>query len=141
MNNELEIYTSSLKDDPVIDQILSFLDQYNYNHVERNIKPFIISFKKNESLIGGAQCVSVWDWMHIKLMWVKESERKKGYGTKIIDRIQQEAIKRKCIGMHLDTYSFQAKDFYLQFGFKIFGHINDHPKGHVRYYLKKEFSS
>ena len=38
---------------------------------------------------------------------------------------------------HLDTFDFQAKDFYLKHGYEVFGILDDCPKGHKRYYMKK----
>ena len=37
----------------------------------------------------------------------------------------------------LDTFDFQAKDFYLKHGYEIFGVLKDCPAGHERYYLSK----
>ena len=39
--------------------------------------------------------------------------------------------------IHLDTCDFQSKDFYLKQGYEIFGVLDNCPKGHKRYYLKK----
>jgi len=50
---------------------------------------------------------------------------------------EEEAQKRQCIGLHLDTFSFQALDTYLGLGFEVFGEIKDHPEGGRRYCLSK----
>ena len=141
MDHAFEIYTSTSKEDPVVEYILKNLIDYNRSQVGRDSRPFVVALKQDNEVMGGAECVSMWDWMHIKLLWVKESERKQGCGTSILKLIEKEAIERKCLGIHLDTFSFQAKEFYLKFGFTVFGEINDHPKGHDRYYLKKKFNS
>lgn len=39
--------------------------------------------------------------------------------------------------IHLDTFDFQAKDFYLKHGDEIFGVLEDCSKGYKRYYMKK----
>lgn len=50
----------------------------------------------------------------------------------------RETIKEKGGKLvHLDTFDFQAKDFYLKNGYEVFGVLEDCPKGHKRYYLKK----
>lgn len=137
MKKNYEIYTSRLKNDPVAEHILSNLIDYNYSRVAKKIAPFNIAIKQRGTILGGAECVSTWDWMHVKYLWVKESGRKKGYGTLLMKHIEQEAQKRECVGIHLDTFSFQARDFYLKLGFLIFGQLDDQPKGHKRYYLSK----
>jgi len=56
----------------------------------------------------------------------------------LLKYVEDEA---KTIGarlVRLDTYDFQTKDFYLKHGYEIFGVLEDCPKGHKRYYLKKD---
>ncbi len=140
MEKKIQVFISNSPNEPLAEQILKNLDSYNYSKVQRDIEPYFIALKSNNVVLAGAQCVSIWDWMYIKTIWVEESYRATGLGTKLMEYIENEAVKRKCVGIHLDTYSFQAKDFYLKLGFKIFGQIDDHPKGHTRYYLSKTLS-
>ena len=137
MNIDYEVYTSEQNNDPISDEILVNLIAYNKSQVHRDFKPFVVAFKQDGKLFGGADCASRWDWMVIKLLWVDEPWRKKGLGSKLMELIEKEAIRRNCHGVHLDTHSFQAKDFYLKLGYAIFGEIEDYPKGHSLYYLSK----
>jgi hypothetical protein len=51
--------------------------------------------------------------------------------------MEQEA-KSMNIGLtHLDTFDFQAKDFYIKHGYEIFGVLDDCSKYHKRYFMKK----
>ena len=50
-----------------------------------------------------------------------------------------EAVRRGCIGAHLDTYDYQAPDFYRKLGYEVFGSIDDHPPGHTRFWMRKRF--
>ena len=50
---------------------------------------------------------------------------------------EEVARERGCIGMWLDTFSFQARGFYVKPGFTVFGTIDDYPIGHRRFYLSK----
>jgi GNAT superfamily N-acetyltransferase len=138
MNAELQIFTSSSSDEEIIRGIIAGLNETNDPHLERDVRPFVVAAKIGDELVGGAQCSSVWDWMHVKLLWVSPSQRGRGLGSRIMHQIEREAARRNCIGVHVDTYSFQAKDFYLKLGYQIFGVIEDHPKGHQRYYLQKK---
>jgi hypothetical protein len=52
---------------------------------------------------------------------------------------EAEAIERGCQGAWLDTFSFQARGFYEQIGYTVFGSIEDYPSGHSRFFLKKSF--
>ena len=52
---------------------------------------------------------------------------------------QAEAIAhtRGCMGVWLDTFSFQARAFYEKRGYKVFGTIDDYPPGQSRFWMKK----
>lgn len=51
---------------------------------------------------------------------------------------EDEARKRGAKHAYLDTFSFQALDFYRKYGYEIFGELQDFPVGHQRYYLVKQ---
>ena len=55
-------------------------------------------------------------------------------------RAETEALRRRCVGVHLDTFDFQAPGFYERMGFEVFGVVEDHPPGHRRLYLQKRFA-
>jgi len=37
----------------------------------------------------------------------------------------------------LETASFQAREFYEKQGYEVFGELDDFPKGHTMFYMKK----
>ena len=41
------------------------------------------------------------------------------------------------LGIWLDTFDFQAPEFYKKLGFSQFGEIVDYPPGHSRHYFQK----
>jgi len=51
---------------------------------------------------------------------------------------EEEARRRGCHSVHLDTLSFQALPFYQKHGYAVFGALENHPVGHTRYFLKKK---
>jgi hypothetical protein len=53
---------------------------------------------------------------------------------------EAEASQRGCIGVYLDTYSFQAKPFYERLGYQVFGVLPDCPPGATKYYLGKRLT-
>jgi GNAT superfamily N-acetyltransferase len=70
-------------------------------------------------------------------LWVKEKYRKEGYGSVLLNEVEKIAKEKGCNLVHLDTFDFQAKDFYLKQGYEIFGVLDDCPIEHKRYYMKK----
>jgi len=49
-----------------------------------------------------------------------------------------EARKRGARYAYLDTFDFQAPEFYKKYGYEVFGVLEDFPSGHTRYFMKKQ---
>jgi len=97
----------------------------------------ILRSERNEVL--GGLLGSIWGgWLHISILWVDPSERGKDWGTKLMDLAEAYARERNCHSVHLDTHTFQARPFYEARGYEVFGTLDDYPKGHKRFYLKKK---
>jgi GNAT superfamily N-acetyltransferase len=92
----------------------------------------------DEEIVGGVLGEIYWDWLYVDLLWVKEALRGKGYGHRLLTRAEDEARKLGAKNVYLDTFSFQAPDFYKQHGYRIFGELHDFPPGHQRYFLTKQ---
>ena len=107
--------------------------------VERQARDLGIFLKDEGEIIAGLYGHSYWNWLYVKYLWVAEEHQQQGLGMKLMGMAEEEAIKRGCAGVHLNTYSFQAVDFYRKLGYTIFGEIQDHPRGETRYYLLKQF--
>ncbi|MGG7200531.1 GNAT family N-acetyltransferase [Clostridium butyricum] len=78
-----------------------------------------------------------WNCLYIDVLWVKEEYRKEGLGSKILNKIEKVAKDKGCYLIQLDTFDFQAKDFYLKHGYDIFGILDECPQKHKRYFMKK----
>ena len=78
-----------------------------------------------------------WNCLYIDVLWFKEEYRKEGLGSKILNEIEKVAKDKGCYLIHLDTFDFQAKDFYLKHGYDIFGILDECPQKHKRYFMKK----
>lgn len=120
------------------------LVEYNLSKVPKTQRDEFISINKkivdeHGSIIAG--CIAkmyCWNVIYIDILWVDEKYRKSGLGTRLLNEIEAVALEEKCSLIHLDTFDFQAKDFYIKNGYEIFGVLEDCPKEHCRYYLKKK---
>ena len=88
-------------------------------------------------IVGGLLGETNAGWLFIKGLWVDEPQRRQGHGSRLLAAAENEARTRHCIGVYLDTYSFQARPFYEHFGYSVFGELPDHPPGGAKYYLAK----
>jgi GNAT superfamily N-acetyltransferase len=92
----------------------------------------------DDKVVGGVIGATYWDWLYIDLLWVKEELRGQGYGHRLLTVAEEEARKRGAKNAYLDTFSFQAPDFYEQHGYRVFGTLDGFPAGHQRYFMTKE---
>jgi ribosomal protein S18 acetylase RimI-like enzyme len=81
----------------------------------------------------------MYGFLHIDLLFVPEAMRGSGTGRTLMSQAEDEAIRRECRGVWLDTFSFQARGFYEKLGYTVFGEIENHPPGHSRFFLRKIF--
>ena len=87
--------------------------------------------------LGGLLGRSYYRWLFVQILVVPDRLRGQGVGTELLDRAEAEARARACVGVWLDTFSFQAPAFYLERGYSVFGEIADHPAPHRRLFLTK----
>ena len=97
----------------VVKGILSFNE--NKTSFMTNTIYVFMRDRKNR-VVGGVIGYVFASWLHIDLLWIEESFRDKGYGTKLLKMIENEAVKYGCEYADLDTFSFQAKPFYEKHG-------------------------
>jgi GNAT superfamily N-acetyltransferase len=87
---------------------------------------------------GGLLGETYWGWLHVGILWLEEKKRGQGYGSQLLVAAEQEAVRRACRSVHLDTLSFQALPFYEKNGYSVFGVLDDLPMGHRRFFLFKK---
>ena len=98
---------------------------------------YIVRNENREIIAGILSTLGYWNGLEIKILWVNEDYRKSGIGTKLLTETENNAKAKGAIISFLDTFDFQAKDFYLKNGYSIFGILDNFPAGHKRYYLQK----
>ena len=97
----------------------------------------IVEYDDAGAVIGGILGVSYWDWMYIEILWIDEKHRKEGLGSKLLAEAEKEAVRRECHHVLLDTFSWQAPDFYKKHGYEVIAVLPDHPNGNQKYLLQK----
>lgn len=93
---------------------------------------------ENQEIVGGVYGkISSFGWLYVSLLWISPKIRGGGYGIELMKKIEREAVKNDCHHAYLDTFSFQAPEFYQKLGYEIFAELKDFPNGHSRIFLKK----
>jgi GNAT superfamily N-acetyltransferase len=87
--------------------------------------------------IGGLWASSFYDWLFVELLFIPEELRRHQLGSRMMKQDEQIAVARGCTGIWVDTFEFQAKGFYEQLGYSVFGTIEDYPRGTSRFFFRK----
>jgi len=93
--------------------------------------------RRDGEIVGAAIGATYFRWLFVRFLWVAETERGSGLGSRLLGTAEEQARARGCQHAHLDTFSFQALPFYQKHGYTIFGQLEDYPVGHTRYFLQK----
>ena len=91
------------------------------------------------AVIGGVKgSYSNYEWLWIDLLWVSSEHRGIGYGASLMAHIEEEAKRNGCSNAYLNSFSFQAVEFYKKIGYRVFGEMKDFPPGHSVCCLSKK---
>lgn len=118
--------------------------EYNLSMKEMEQKePFIeinrcVRNNDGEVISGILSIAALWNVLHVDTLWVNQEFRGNGLASKLLQEVEEYAKSIGCHLSYLETYDFQAKDFYISKGYKIFGELEDCPKGHKCYCLSKK---
>jgi GNAT superfamily N-acetyltransferase len=139
MTEEYPIVFVEKIDDSIWGAIGGGIQKFNLQHggEEHYQRLCFVVYAPDQEIIGGVIGATYWNWCFIDLMWVKEELRGRGYGQHLLMLAEDEARKRGAQNVYLDTFSFQAPDFYKKQGYRVFGELQDFPPGHQRYFLTK----
>jgi GNAT superfamily N-acetyltransferase len=77
-------------------------------------------------------------WLKVSNLWVRHDLRRKRLGSDLLKAAETEAAARGCTRATLDTYSFQAPNFYQRLGYRIVAAVDNLPAGHKHYTLVKD---
>ncbi|WP_064737401.1 GNAT family N-acetyltransferase [Bradyrhizobium sp. Ai1a-2] len=65
----------------------------------------------------------LYGWLFIELLYVAESGRRQGLGSRLLTAVENAAREQGCIGVWLTSYAFQAPGFYKKNGYEEFGEL------------------
>ena len=114
------------------------LDDYNRGFFGETGYARIALFIRNGAgeIRAGIDAMAYTRWLFVKLLWVHADLRSRGIGSELLAEAERRAVEHGCHSAWLDTFSFQAPEFYKKHGYIPFGTI-EVPPGHQRIFLQK----
>jgi GNAT superfamily N-acetyltransferase len=115
------------------------LRDYNMTHANSHDGYGIAIFLRNEKdqMVAG---ISGWLWgecLEIDYLWVQETLRGQGIGKRLVLALEEAAVVRGCRQITLETFSFQAPEFYQKLGYSVFGVIQGFGNHYRKFYMQK----
>jgi GNAT superfamily N-acetyltransferase len=116
------------------------IGRYNKEQAgENNFQRLCFTLRDAEGeIVGGILGELYWGWFYVELLWVSDTLRGQGMGHRLLAKAEEEARQRGAGNVYLDTFSFQAPDFYHKHGYRVFGELADYPEGFTRYFMTKQ---
>lgn len=115
--------------DSALDERLSGeLDAFNFAALGRDdLREFTVKVEDDGDLVAG---LSGWTWgtcAGIGMVWVREGDRRDGWGGRLLSAAEEVARGRGCRQVLVSSFTFQAPDFYRRHGYVEFARSPDLP--------------
>ena len=143
IENEVKIFPATDKEsEHIINKIIDF----NNKQIAftQTAEPIYLNYvvKNHAGIIAGINAYMYhWGLLFVDVLFVEEDHRGNNLGSKLLQMVEDKAKMMGATIVHLDTFDFQAKDFYLKQGYTIFGVLDDCPDGHKSYSLFKKLQT
>ena len=111
---------------------------FNQSIINDKHTSFNICVKDKENIVAGAIIYQHKDALYLDVLWCSENYRNKGIGSKLIAMVDTEAKSKSISKLFVDTYAFQAQEFYKKHGFKVIGTVPEYLLGHDRIFMRKD---
>jgi GNAT superfamily N-acetyltransferase len=141
-NGMMDTEHFSIETDPTFEDVRFLEDrlyEYNVEKTGTDDGQWLAIFLRDAQQIIYAG-LEGWTWCgscYIRTVWVHKDLRGQGIGTKLLQTAEQEARRRGCQQMTLSSFSFQAPGFYQKLGYEVLAVLDEHPRSHQHYYLRK----
>lgn len=98
---------------------------------------FIAARDETGAVQGGLVGATYLGWLGVQMVSLDESLRGQGHGATLMRLAEEEAVRRGCPRVFLETLSFQALPFYERLGYQVHSKLEGFPPGGARYALTK----
>ncbi|ARI54096.1 GNAT family N-acetyltransferase [Streptomyces griseobrunneus] len=106
---------------------------------EHEVPLEVWALDRDGALAGGLTGRTWAYWLHVDLLWVDARHRGSGLGSLLLAEAERTArTERACTRSRLETWDFQAPEFYRKQGYEVIGRVEDYPPGVTEFILVKQ---
>ncbi|MGW6281418.1 GNAT family N-acetyltransferase [Kribbella sp. NPDC055071] len=100
------------------------LDEFNLTAAGiQDRQSLAVLVKEGDRTVGGLSGRTSLGLWFVDLLYLPDSLRGSGLGSRVLEQAETEARRRGCVSGFVFTIDFQAPDFYARHGWKEFGRI------------------
>ena len=121
-------------------ELANLIRAYNRANREQSKNEPLNIYLEDEkgNLVAGMVAETFGNWLEIEYLYVSDSLRNQGLGSRILEMAENESRNRGCKYSFVDTFNFQAQKFYEKHGYKEVFALKKYPYTGERYYYTKE---
>ena len=94
--------------------------------------------RAGDEVVGGAVGRRWGRCAEIQQLWVAESHRGRGIGSRLVRAFERRAAEHGVRHFYLETLSFQAPRFYETLGYRREYALDVYPHGYVKYLMRRD---
>ena len=121
-------------------ELANLIRAYNRANREQSKNEPLNIYLEDEkgNLVAGMVAETFGNWLEIEYLYVSDSLRNQGLGSRILEMAENESRNRGCKYSFVDTFNFQAPKLYEKHGCKEVFALKKYPYIGERYYYTKE---
>ncbi len=140
--SEVRVEVAQQPDRADVERIDQGIESYILEHGGLDaVRPmYLFAREAGRAALGGIIARSWGTCCEVQILWVEPDRRRTGLGRELMARAEREAKARGCELVYLDTFTFQAPDFYRRLGYSEDLAIAGFPGGVVKYHFSKRLT-
>ncbi|MCF1470889.1 MULTISPECIES: GNAT family N-acetyltransferase [Rhizobium/Agrobacterium group] len=136
---EFQIFDEiSQEDEKAIDRALTEYHDEMLGGPANLRKLFIPLHDQDGAVEGGIVGQTGREWLFIAMLFVPEYRRGQGIAVKLLAAAEEEARKRGCKAVYLDTINPAARRVYQKHGYSIVGSLDEFTDGYTVTWMRKQ---
>lgn len=114
--------------------------EFNYRSVGEypQVQPVRLDVRDLDGrLVAGIRSYVFVYWLQTDVLWVAEDQRGKGLGARLLGMAEAQGKALGARNAKLETFEWQARDFYLKQGYGEYSRIDDYIQGQYLALMRK----